>query len=343
MKNKEPTSGTNSNVLGLILMACSLGLPGGISCLAGEANPTQEGKPPLSFTIHELQEKPVIDFDHPDAKDNKYGFEGGVVVKSGSAYHLFVSEMDREPLYHKTRLAYWTSPDAIRWKRVSTLINSEGNIAGPTPIFNEQENRWNLFYVLYKTPSNNGKIWRAVSEVAGRDGLAGPYKNAGIVMQQDEESQPWEGYQAVDSFFPYRVKDRWYAFYGSYAGKPKWDVGLAEAPELAGPWKRCPSGNPVPIEKTFIENPLVTRIGGLFVAIYDSGNGVGYSWSTDGIHWSSGARIKVQPDGPAKWSSYLRTPLSLIEEGNGIYTVIYTGGRDGRNFFSVGMVRVKLE
>ncbi len=81
--------------------------------MAGDTTPTDGGKPPLRFSIHELPEKPVIDWNHPDAKDNKFGFEGGVVVKHDRDYHLFVSEMDREPLYHKTRLAHWTSPDAI--------------------------------------------------------------------------------------------------------------------------------------------------------------------------------------------------------------------------------------
>ena len=156
----------------------------------------------------------------------------------------------------------------------------------------------------------------------------------------------------MDSFFPYRVKDRWYGLYGGHL--QNWEIGLAEAPELAGPWTRCPSGNPIPIEKTFIENPLVTKIGGLYVAIYDSHNEtgepgyhpdshrVGYSWSADGIHWSQGERITVQPDGLANWSTDIRTPLSLIEEGNGIYTGLYTGTYKGRNFFPVGMVRLKL-
>ncbi len=130
-------------------------------------------------------------------------------------------------------------------KRVSTLINSEGNIAEPTPIFNERENRWNLFYVLYERSSYNGTIWRAVSETSGPDGLGGPYTNAGVIMKQDKQSQPWEGAQAVDSFFPYRVKDRWYGLYGGHL--QNWEIGLAEAPELAGQWTRCPSGNPIPI------------------------------------------------------------------------------------------------
>ena len=51
-------------------------------------------------------------------------------------------------------------------------------------------------------------------------------------MQPDAESQSWEGGQGTDSFFPYQVGKRWYAFYGSH--EKLWEVGLAEADFLAG-------------------------------------------------------------------------------------------------------------
>jgi hypothetical protein len=40
-----------------------------------------ELKPAARFETQELRETPVIDKDHPDCKDNKYGFEGGALVK----------------------------------------------------------------------------------------------------------------------------------------------------------------------------------------------------------------------------------------------------------------------
>ena len=49
----------------------------------------------------------------PTSKDNKYGFEGGSVVKVDGVYHLFVAEMAGDPFWVKMRLAHWTSPDAI--------------------------------------------------------------------------------------------------------------------------------------------------------------------------------------------------------------------------------------
>ena len=43
-----------------------------------------------------------------------------------------------------------------------------------------------------------------------------------------------------------------------------WQVGLATAPSLAGPWKRCSDFNPLKVESRFIENPIVqyrSRLG----------------------------------------------------------------------------------
>ena len=106
-------------------------------------------------------------------------------------------------------------------------------------------------------------------------------------------------------------------------------------------------------EKKFIENPIVTRIGRGFVAIYDSsldnanshyvtdGHRVGLAVSSDGIHWPPGQRIDVQP-GDANWSEDIRTPLCLIREYDGIYTMLYTGKRKGEMFWPVGLVRLKL-
>jgi hypothetical protein len=223
---------------------------------------------PVRFESHEVLTKPVIDADHPDARGNKYGFEGGTVVKIDGTYHLFVAEMMGDPRWFKMRLALWTSPDAKQWKRVSTLMQTNGkrraesglpyeSLWAAMPIYNDGDQRWDLFYVAYdRGEGGGGRIRRATSIVAGRGGIGGPYQDVGIILQPDAQSQPWEGGQGTDSFFPYRVKDCWYAFYGSH--KVRWEVGLAQSPALAGPWKRCAQGNPVPIEKVFIENPIVT-------------------------------------------------------------------------------------
>ena len=109
-------------------------------------------------------------------------------------------------------------------------------------------------------------------------------------------------------------------------------MGLAEAPALPGPWKRMRGVNPVNIEKRFAETPIVTQLNnGYYVAVYDNDveypNTIGYSWSApgDGVQWAPGKRIVVQPKGKGFWADDVRTPLGLIPEGHGQYTVFYTG------------------
>lgn len=281
--------------------------------------------------------------------------------------------MAGDPLWAKIRLAHWTSPDARNWRRVSTLYKTSGamddsdtrfSLWAPMPVFNKHEDRWNLFYTAYRPRSSkptevvhmDGRVWHAISQVNGRGGIGGTYRDVGVVLQPDAESQAWEGQQGTDSFYPWRVGGRWFAFYGSHNYFPQgaWLVGLAEAPTLAGPWKRCAGLNPSPIEKGFIENPIVTRIGRRFVAICDSslddanpryvadGRHVGLAVSSDGIHWPPGQRIDVQP-GDANWSEDIRTPLCLIPEDDGTYTMLYTGKRKGEMFWPVGLARLKLE
>ena len=74
---------------------------------------------------------------------------------------------------------------------------------------------------------------------------------------------------------------------------------------------------------------------------YGECHSVGYATSPDGIHWSKGGRIIVQPEGEANWARDIRTPLGLVDEGNGVYTLIYTAIHE-KWFKPVGMVKVKL-
>lgn len=310
---------------------------------------------------------PVIDSTHPDVLSsfNQSGFETGQVVKIHGVYHLFVNEMFERP-HRDMRIAYWTSDDAINWSRQTTLIES---IPGRSPSnprsevwvtgveFNDEENAWNIFYVAYRSGDEEkgeiqrsdyeGKIWRAKSVITGGDGIAGPYADMGIILQPDENSQAWEGQQAVATFNPYKVGDIWYAFYDghNYIPKGPWPVGLANAPRLSGPWTRMSEEyNPVPIAEEFIENPQVTELskGGL-LAVFDSfGNQeIAYSISDDGIHWSPEVRLKIQSDENlwAKDGAHaMRTPLCAIEEADGSFTVFYTAmmKTDGRNFYAIG-------
>src|SRR3982750_2766946 len=73
---------------------------------------------------------PVITTRSRGAEGNKYGFEGGRVVKVGRTYHLFTSEMVGDPVWVRMRLAHWRSDDRVQWTRVSTLFESSGEFAG---------------------------------------------------------------------------------------------------------------------------------------------------------------------------------------------------------------------
>lgn len=321
---------------------------------------------------------PVITTKTPGAEGIKYGFEGGRVVKIGRTYHLFTSELAGDPVWVRMKLGHWRSEDKRRWTRVSTLFESSGEFQGkdpraslwsPLPVYDDTEGRWNLFYVAYEsrpnTPSEfrmnqNGRIWRAVSTVAGVDGIAGPYRDIAIVLQPGPDSDAWEGLQGTDSFFPYRVGKEWYAFYGSAKTQKLpieyWRVGLASAPSIAGPWRRRSELNPSPIEKVFIENPIVTRLAdGRYIAVYDTGGNadtIGYSISDDGIRWPQGESLTIQT-ARGQWSKEVRTPLGLVDEGDGTFTMFYSGFEQAPdwtrlmeskpvNTFAIGFARVRL-
>jgi hypothetical protein len=321
---------------------------------------------------------PVLTIRSAGAEGNKYGFEGGRVVKLDGVYHLFTSEMIGDPHWVRMKLAHWISHDGMRWQRVGTLRSSSGDFTGhdpraalwsPIPIFDPDRNLWNLFYVAYRaapdTPhqwltNHEGQIWRAVSVESGRAGIGGPYRDVGVVLQRGKDSGSWEGLQGTDSFFPYRVGSNWFALYGSARTESLpialWQVGLARAAQLGGPWTRCSGLNPLRVEPSFIENPIVSRLAdGSFVAVYDNhrANSVGYSFSSDGIHWSVGKQLTVQT-GTGVWASEVRTPLGLIDEGNGSFTLFYSGNEripgahaDANGITltpgAIGVVEVQLE
>jgi hypothetical protein len=293
--------------------------------------------------------KPVITTRTPGAEAVRYGFEGGRAVKVGDTYHLFTSEMAGDPIWVKMRFGHWTSRDRLAWTRVATVRESSGEFEGkdaraalwsPLPVFDPGEDRWNLFYVAYRSkPSDgtrfllnhDGEIWRAVARRKGETGIDGPYDDVGVVMKPGPDSLPWEGLQGTDSFFAWPVARGWRALYGSAWTQTKpirhWLVGPAEADALAGPWRRVREASPAPIEARFIENPIVTDLpGGGFAAVYDSegADAIGWAYSPDGIRWGEGQRLVVQPVA-GEWSKDVRTPLGLVPEGDGRYTLLYTG------------------
>jgi len=315
---------------------------------------------------------PVLGKGTTGTEDNKYGFEGGTVIQRPDGYHLFTSEMVGDPHWVKMKLGHWLSRDGKEWQRIGTLLESSGDFTGrdpkaalwsPMPFFHEKENRWNLFYVGYKSRPDSGELWlgnyegrifRAVSGTEGIDGIGGPYEEANLILEPGKDSDPWEGLQGTDSFFPFLAADgRYYGFYGSAQTQHKpitlWQVGLASSERPEGPWKRCSDLNPLDNGLSFIENPVVTKLdNGLYIAVADAGydsSGLsrpafGYCWSKDGIHWSKERLCYLENKVP-RWWKWMRTPLCLIREKDGLYTVFHTA-YDQNDFGSVGRLRVKL-
>lgn len=319
----------------------------------------------VRFEIVDGSDGPVISKSSPYTDQVKHGFEGGRVVKIYNIYHMITSEMFSDPQDIKMRLGYWTSIDAINWKRVSTLFESSGeqngkdpraSLWGPMPVWDQENNTWNLFYVsYYSDPTNKngwriayeGQIWQAISQTPGMEGIGGPYKDLGIILRRDKQSDSWEGLQGTDSFFAYKVGGKWIAIYGSAntekpTGTDQWRVGLLESTSINGPWKRLSSLNPINFGNNFNENPIVTQLdNGLYIVIMDCGwNGFGYAWSIDGLHWSRFVRIDLTKKFP-KWWQAMRTPLCLIKEDDGTYTTVFTC-RVEENFGDIGMVKFKI-
>ena len=322
---------------------------------------------------------PVITTRTPGAEGIRYGFEGGRAVKVGDTYHLLTTEMVSDPMWVKTRFGHWTSRDRLAWTRVATVRESSGEFEGkdpraslwsPLPVWDPGEGRWNLFYVAYRSMPTDGtrfllnhvgEIWRAVSKTQGPEGIRGPFEDVGVVMRPGPDSLPWEGLQGTDSFFPWPVGARWRAFYGSARTETKpighWLVGPAEAPSLAGPWRRVAEDNPAPIETRFIENPIVTGArGGGWFAVYDgeTPDGIGWAHSVDGVRWGKGQGLVLQPKA-GEWSKEMRTPLGLVPEGGDRFTIFYTGFEQApdweriletgssRETCAVGFVELRLE
>jgi len=344
------------------------------------------------FEIIGGENKPVIDEGMSGTEGIQGGFEGGRVVKVGDTYHMFPTERAGEKgieMYYdrvKTKIGHWTSKDAIHWKRESTIYQASGTYAvteddnpmndrrgaiwSYMPVFNEKANKWYGYYLAYTVhkeiqPNHSfGRIWRCESTVEGINGIGGPYKDMGIIMEPGLDSQPWEGRQGVASFFPYQVGEKWFGFYSgaypfeSWADYPKtsgkgWFVALAESKSLEGPWTRLNKGlEPIKtIHPQFVENPIVSQLpNGLYIAVFDGGpegwghhlpNMMGYTLSKDGINWSEAHYLPIETK-VDKWWDIMRTPLCLIPEGNDVYTIVYNAIDLKRRFHPTGMVKVKL-
>lgn len=302
-------------------------------------------RPSETISIGYVHSEPVITRGTPGTGTNRYGFEGGRALKLEDGYHIFTTEMAGNPIWAKTRLAHWHGTTRESWKRVGTVFESSGDFTGsdtraclwsPMPTYDTELERWVLTYVCYRSKPNtpaswyrnyDGRIALAVSQSPGRGGIAGPYHEKEIVLAPGEHSAAWEGTMGIDSFYPFRTEGGWLAWYGS---SPE-SNGLASAPSLHGPWSRLSVEGPV---TRHTENPVVDRLDdGRYIAVFDgcgSHRKMGYMLSPDGLVWSA-PRFFDFDGREEKWWALSRTPLGVIHETDGSFTVFFTAYN--RNFY----------
>ncbi len=321
-----------------------------------EKKPVPVVIPDIELKVTDFHDESVLGKNDPGTEDIRHGFEGGRVIKHKHVYHLFTSEQLGDPKWVKMRLSHWKSRDGLHWERISTLMESSGDFTGedprasfwsPMPVFNHEDSTWYMTYVAYRCKPNTtqqflnnfeGRIWLARSKISGVDGIGGPYEDIGILLEPGALSDAWEGLQGVDSFFPFRAGNKWLAFMGSARTEKLpitfWGNGLALAPSLTGPWIRLSARNPVDFGVNFTENPIVTQMDdGLYIAVMDShGEGFGYAASSDGVYWSKMKTLKVV-DKMDKWWFQFRTPLCLIPEDDGSYTVFFTAMKEETDYW----------
>ncbi len=312
--------------------------------------------PDLELKIMDWHEGPVIGKGDPGTENIKHGFEGGRVVKQDDSYHLFTSEQSGDPKWVKMKLAHWISRDGEKWERESTLIESSGDYTGedqraslwsPMPVYNKEDSTWYMTYVAYRCKPNtkdqflnnfDGRVWQSRSVIKGKEGIGGPYEDIAVIQEPGPLADEWEGLQGSDSFFPFKVGNKWLAFTGSARTEKLpiqfWGNGLALAPSLTGPWIRLSRRSPVDFGSEFSENPIVTELSdGTLIAVMDShGTGFGYSISTNGVDWSVMKYVEVT-DKLVPWWSEFRTPLGLIEEEDGTYTLFFTVMKESTDYW----------
>ena len=292
---------------------------------------------------------PLIDNNNPGSVGNKRGYEGGTVFMKDGIYHMFVTEEING--WVGTRTGYWQSKDGVIWERISTIQQSvdkpndpRNAVWSPMPFYNKNEERWNLFYVGYeKYGQTNGRVFRAISEAKGINGLAGPYSDipGTVLSYEDKKKDPWEGSQGAAAFFIYKVGTKWYGFYASGDSKSRWDEGLAAADSLEGKWVRDEILNPA---LTYSENPIVSKFeDNTFFCVFDDiahgekSSTIGYAYSPDGVTWIQKTLNFPMP----WWAINIRTPQGMIPEAKDTFWVYFTAA-SASGFDCVGRMKVRV-
>lgn len=211
----------------------------------------------------------------------------------------------------------------------------------PIPVYDEEEGFWHVFLVGYQcdfsqlVACGTGNIFGARSTVPGKRGLGGPYElwskgTDSIVLGPNatKMGKVWgdahRGSEYVDQMSIFALGSG-----HGYAAFTGMSHNMATAPSVRGPWTVGESLRDAISTSTsdFNENSIVSLItaptgktifGSVFDTVFRESHGFGFSYSKDGVHWGpqKGTDVSV-PHG-------VRTPLGLLEEDDGTYTLFFT-------------------
>jgi len=302
---------------------------------------------------------PVIDRSHPGSQDNDMGYENGYAMYHDGAYHLLIVEMFTDGgtgggYWVPARIGHWKSVDGDNWNRLGAIVQGT-NVSddrrksatwSPSFFWNEDDNRWNIFW------RGDNAAFRWQSQVAGSDGVEGPYEEVKMVVPHDTDrgDKTWASGWIHSFGNVFRADDgRLYSFFSDYIienGEVNWPTGLLVSEGgVDGPWKYL--GTPTPAFN-YCENPFVSKYDGIYFCPYDDLqhlHSIGLGYSTDGVNWN---RVIVDLDGHADWVQgndlmSFRTPMGLIKEPDGTYTVFFTALQKEQSYFSVGKLRLKID
>jgi Na+-transporting methylmalonyl-CoA/oxaloacetate decarboxylase gamma subunit len=259
-------------------------------------------------------------------------------------------------------------------KQIGKYIQS-----GPAqPFYDEATQRWELYYNRFECVTTNWQagstLWRAQSKVEGIAGIRGPWDFPGKQFMFPGTSYPKASIaQSITS--PFQTKSGQWAVLMGGNGSPyqpkygSWWVLVSTAPTPQGPYTFDEKHSPATmIDPTGgIENPTVTKVRGpltgreYWVSTFDflhpqPNNAIGFTWSEDGLDWpmTNGQALVIDeglaPGETGWWKGTIgtwsiRTPHQLIDEGDGTYTVFFTGSTRANyftGFRAVGRMQVRL-
>ena len=236
---------------------------------------------PLRLVLVAQHPAPVLTTRSPGAEGNRFGFEGGRVVKVAGTYHLFTSEMVDDPIWVRMRLGHWTSPDREHWTRVATIressarVHRRGSACGPVvAAAGVGRRRRPLESVLRRVPLEARRRHGVHAELRGphlaraierprrgghrrtvrrrrRRDAAGPRVDAVGRPAGHRLVLPVARRQATGTRCTAARR-------ASTCRSSTGSWGWPDRRRSPDPGRASPPHSPLPIESTFIENPIVT-------------------------------------------------------------------------------------